>query len=342
MARAASVVLAFLLVALALVAGGATAWAAPRVAVLPVDFEGRVPEVSRISLSERLVEGLAGAGFEVSAGEVLKSALQGGPALETCHAPACYREIAGKLALDFLVIAQVKIKEKNYSLKLELVGGHDGKPAAEEHDDCELCGIQEVGEKLDKLASSLMSHAGAPRSDPARLTVQSDPSGASVTVDGRAAGETPLTLELSPGAHEVAVAAAGHVGARKKITLDPGIRGLVSVDLLPLVHGGGSTWVRSTVPRTLGIVSMIVGAAAVGAGAAVLYFVDHKEVECPPGMLGTCYRNAKLPAGALLGAGGAGLLTGGLLLFVDWGAVAAAPASRAEAHHWMVSARGTF
>src|SRR4051794_36643202 len=125
--------LACLSFAMALVS--ATAQAAPRVAVLPVDFEGRVPEVSRVGLSERLVEGLARAGFEVSAGDVLKSALQNGPAPESCHAPSCYKELARKLALDFLVIAQVKIKEKNYALKLQLVGGGDGKPTATESEE---------------------------------------------------------------------------------------------------------------------------------------------------------------------------------------------------------------
>src|SRR4051794_9942362 len=91
---------AALAVAFTLLAGPALA--APRVAVLPVEFDGRVPDVSRISLSERLVEGLARAGFEVSAGDVLKSALHNNPAPESCHVPACYRQIASKLALDFL------------------------------------------------------------------------------------------------------------------------------------------------------------------------------------------------------------------------------------------------
>src|SRR5207247_1393022 len=94
------------------------------------------------------------------------------------------------------------------------------------------------GEKLDKLASSLMAHAATPRSDPARLTVQSDPAGASVTVDGRAAGETPLSLDLSPGAHEVAFVASGHAATHKKVVLEPGIRGL-------LVGGGGALMLTS-------------------------------------------------------------------------------------------------
>jgi hypothetical protein len=337
-------------VALTLIA--TTAIAAPRVAVLPVEFDGRVPDVSRISLSERLVEGLARAGFEVSAGDVLKGALRNNPAPETCHAPGCYRQIAAKLALDFLVVAQVKIRERNYELKLQLVKGRDGKPSAEELESCELCGISEVGEKLDKLASSLMSHVGQ-RTDPARLTVQSEPAGASVTVDGRAAGDTPISVDLSAGTHEVAVAAPGHASTQKKIILEPGVRGLISVDLLPLsgpVLGGASG-----PPRVFGLITMGVGAIAVASGAAVLIAADHKPVLCPAALgqpaqtklplpddpsMRHCYRNARLPAGMLLGGGAAALLTGGLILFVDWGP--ARPGATAQAHQWMVSASRTF
>jgi hypothetical protein len=333
MARARS-----LLLTLALTLGSATALAAPRVAVLPVDFEGRVPEVSRVSLSERLVEGLARAGFEVSAGDVLKNGLVNGPAVETCHAPGCYKQIASKLALDFLVIAQLKIKEKNYALKLQLVSGRDGKPTAEERETCELCGIQEVGEKLDTLASSLMSHVGTPRTEPARLTVQSAPLGASVTVDGRAAGETPVSVELSPGAHEVALQATGHAGTHKKVTLEPGVRGLLSVDLLPLSAPESA---RSGPPRAVWWGTILVGAGAVAGGVALWKFADHQVVTCPAGRGPPCYRNAKLPVGVLLGAGGVAMATGGLMLFIDWGQDRGASPG-AQARQWMVSGSRTF
>jgi hypothetical protein len=337
---------AALTVAFILIASPAIA-VTPRVAVLPVEFEGRVPDVSRISLSERLVEGLARAGFEVSAGDVLKSALHNNPAPESCHSPACYHQIASKLGLDFLVIAHVKIKERNYDLRLQLVKGRDGKPSSEESETCELCGIQEVGEKLDKLASSLMSHVGPQRTDPARLIVQSEPAGASVTVDGRAAGETPVSMEVSAGTHDVAVTAEGHAGAHKTISLDPGIHGLVSVDLLPL--NGGRLVRASGPPRVFGLISMGVGAAAVAGGIFVLAAVDHKAVLCPgqttlPGpndaTMRHCTRNARLPAGLLLGGGAVALVTGGLILFVDWNP--AEPGPSAQGRQWTVSARGTF
>src|SRR3954469_11872715 len=93
-----SIALVPFLFAAALLCWARPASAAPRVAVLRVDFDGRIPEVSKVSLSERLVEGLARAGFEVSAGDVLKGATASG-APQNCRVEKCYREISGKLGL---------------------------------------------------------------------------------------------------------------------------------------------------------------------------------------------------------------------------------------------------
>jgi hypothetical protein len=324
---------------------------AARVAVLPMEFEGRIPEVSRVSLNERLVEGLAAVGFEVSAGDVLENALPKGMTTDLCHAAPCYKQLAGKLVLDFLVIAQLKMKERNYELRLELIGGRDGKLTAEAHDTCSLCGMQEVGEKLDKLASSLMAHVGVRRNDPARLLVQSTPVGATVTVDGRTAGETPLSLDLAAGSHEVVFEARGHAGTRKKITLDPGVRGLVSVDLLPMRAAPTGVLKAHGAARDFGVITMGVGLASLATGVAVLLIADHRPTLCadqtflpPPNdpNVRHCYVNARLPAGLLMGAGGAALVTGGLVLFVDWGRSPAAASEPAQARAWTLSARGTF
>jgi hypothetical protein len=315
----------------AVMAVGRTASAAPRVAVLRVEYDGRVPEVSKVRLSEQLVSGLANAGFEVAAGTVLKNVLESGPAPESCKSETCYRQIAERGAFEYLVIAAIGIKEKNYDLKLELVSGRDGKPAGEPvRERCELCGIQEVGDKLDKLASSLTAYVDARRAAaPARLTIHSEPAGASVTVDGRAAGETPISVELSPGAHELALMAAGHAGARKKITLESGIRGLVSVDLIPLSSGGQLLPVQGSPLRAVGWTALGVGLAAIAGGLYALSR-DHDKVDCPDSarMAGytECFRNTKLLVGALLGAGGVTAAVGGLVLVFGQPAPSTAPA----------------
>jgi hypothetical protein len=313
----------------AALAASSEALAAPRVAVLRVEYDGRVPEVSKQRLSEQIVSGLADAGFEVAAGTVLKNVLEGGPAPETCKTEQCYRQIAGRGAFDYLVIATIGIKEKNYDLKLELVN-RDGKLAGEAvKERCELCGIQEVGDKLDKLASSLNAYVDVRRpAERARLTIHSAPAGASVTVDGRAAGETPISLELPPGSHELALAAAGHAAAHKKITLESGIRGLVSIDMMPVPDG--RLLAPTTSPlRSIGWIALAVGVAAIGGGVYALT-QDHQKVTCPAEAIRMnyteCYRNTKLLVGALLGAGGVTAAVGGLVVAFSRPAPAAPPA----------------
>jgi hypothetical protein len=58
-----------------------------------------------------------------------------------------------------------------------------------------------------------------------RLTVQSRPSGATVTVNGRERGETPLTLDrLAYGAYDLRVAQPGYQTERRRVTLTAGRR----------------------------------------------------------------------------------------------------------------------
>lgn len=327
-----------------------SALAAPRVVVLRVEYEGRVPEASKVFLSERLVEGLAGAGFEVSAGDVLASATDGGVPAENCRAEDCYRKIAGRLALDYLVIAHITIREKNYDLKLQLVGT-DGRAAGSERVGCELCGIQEVGEKLDKLASSLLTAALAARRAvaPARITVQSEPAGASVTIDGRAAGETPFSIDLSPGSHDLTLSASGHATAKKKITLDAGVRGLVSVGLLPLGGGVAAPVLAGRYWLAMGWAALALGAAAVGAGVGV-FTLDGNFAKCPgpdpapgSGLTRTsCRRNTRLAAGALIGAGGATMAAGGFFLFMGWGSSSPGSGEAVLAREFNLSIGGKF
>jgi tetratricopeptide (TPR) repeat protein len=53
-----------------------------------------------------------------------------------------------------------------------------------------------------------------------QLSVLSEPSGANVLIDGRAAGPTPWTEELAPGAHTILVAKDGYVEERREIVLE--------------------------------------------------------------------------------------------------------------------------
>jgi hypothetical protein len=315
----------FLAVFLGGLGAASSAWAGPRVVVLRVDFEpaARVPAASRTFLSDRLVSGLADAGFSVAAGDVLRAPEQRLPAPDTCKSEDCYRLVAGKLGLDYLVIARIAVRENTYDLRLQLVGGTDGRPAVDDATArCDLCGMQEVGEKLDKLAQSLLMAALEQRkaAAPARITVQSEPSGASVTIDGRAAGEAPLSVDLPAGSHEVALTAGGYAPVHRKITVDAGVRGLVSVGLIPMSSAPALSQLPGRYLLALGWAALAVGVAAVGAGGGI-FSLDGQNVDCPMGRFPPCRRNTRLAAGALIGAGAATMVAGGFFLYMGWGSL---------------------
>jgi len=52
-----------------------------------------------------------------------------------------------------------------------------------------------------------------------RLVIQSVPAGAIVTLDGRRKGETPVTLEVPLGKHEIQIARSGYVPRTERVEL---------------------------------------------------------------------------------------------------------------------------
>lgn len=66
-----------------------------------------------------------------------------------------------------------------------------------------------------------LTHPWAPPSDvpPAVLAVSSVPAGATVSVDGRERGHTPLDVRLAPGSHEVSLQQAGDVDMTYRLAL---------------------------------------------------------------------------------------------------------------------------
>lgn len=68
------------------------------------------------------------------------------------------------------------------------------------------------------------------------LGVLSHPAGASVSIDGRYRGKTPLEVEVAPGkAHQVLVAMPGHESASRSITVAPRTSASLQVELAPRI-----------------------------------------------------------------------------------------------------------
>ena len=80
------------------------------------------------------------------------------------------------------------------------------------------------------------------------MDITSDPPGAHVTIDGKAAGETPLVAPTTPGAHEVVVS-NGSGAVSRTVTVGANATATVMAALAP--PGGGAGWVTIASPIEL-------------------------------------------------------------------------------------------
>jgi hypothetical protein len=349
-----------MLAALLATAGGGVARAqdAPprRTAVLRLELDGKVSEVLRDQLFSHLFDSLAASGFQVFSAEgPVKEMLKNKPELGSCAQPGCFREIANILGADYLVIGRVEARQKNYDLQLQLVSGRTGEKLAATHEKCELCGLREASEQMDAAAAGL--RPGLDRAEaPASYQIESNPGHALVLVDGKPVGFTPLAYDMPVGVHEVELGVAGYASQRRAIEVTPGKPATLKFDLEAVASGGPGGSVPQRRWGTIGLVGVVVGAAAIGAGVYLLSLNGSETSGLCPGETdqSKCIptRNT-LWGGAALTGGGAALLGAGLFsLYVrhvasgDVASVGAASSSTGTEASlgggWVFGARGTF
>ena len=99
------------------------------------------------------------------------------------------------------------------------------------------------------------------------LTVKTDPPGANVTVDGTYRGETPLTIDVKPGAnHEVEVSEAGYETRTEQARVESGGEETLNIELPPLL---GELEVASDPPDAI----LFVNGEQMGAASQTLSLV---------------------------------------------------------------------
>ena len=128
----------------------------------------------------------------------------------------------------------MQVDKKNYDVVIDLISGRDGKGIGQSRERCELCGIKEVGTQMDRQVLSLRGKAEeAAATAPGRFSIESRPQGAEVTIDGKAAGVTPLSVDVASGTHRMTVRADGFQLSEQNIFVDSGMNGYLAVDLAP-------------------------------------------------------------------------------------------------------------
>jgi hypothetical protein len=305
---------------------------AERLAIHRLEFSGRVPAPLRESLARRLTEGLTSVGFQVvpvPAGSVASAAA-------ACADSTCLRGLADRLGASYLVAARVEENAKTFDIALELLTGHTGAVVGVSRERCEICGAEEVGEKMGLAASALRARLMLLTSAPVRFVVRTRPHGATVQIDERPSGRTPLDLSLAAGPHRMRIEHPGYFPLERSFTVVSGVEETLDLDLVGL---------PSPFPfRTAGWTAIAAG-ALLAAGGVYLLQMDGRQVSCAPGVQdgeGNCprvYKTSVLGA-SLLGGSAVSATLGAVWLFL------APPSSprmeQDQARAWTFGARGRF
>ena len=280
-----------------------------RVAVVRLSFVGEVPEAGRDMFARRLVQGLTAARFQVlsTAGLSDTRAGAGGAA---CTDRSCYPGVARELGVGYLVVGRVSENSKTYEVALDLINGRTGAIMGSVRQQCETCGIEEAGEKMDLAASALRARLEAVTRVPARFVIRSLPSDAEARIDGRVMGRTPLDIELAGGEHHLILALGGHEPLNRTFIVVSGVD--ESMDLALVSR-------TATFPyRTVGWTALTGGVLTIAAGVIALV-IDGNEISCSaPDPKGHCplVRRTGLLGAVLLGAGSAAATVGGVSLYL--------------------------
>jgi TolB-like protein len=285
----------------------------PRVAVLPTMVTGELEEHWRGKLADRLLAGLVRGEFEVA--DIAS------PDTAGCVDVECRRNLASDAGAEYVVTSGIVAAPRQYRVALELVDGATGSVLATATRECDVCTVEEVGELLAEATGELRARLDGLVAGPPSLVIDSRPRGAKVTIDGTAAGVTPLEEVVSAGSHEATITHPGYVDQRLTLRAVPGLREQIAVELQPLP--------RPTAPprrardlRPWGWTALAVGVAGLAAGAALLAVDGNEDRSACSGndvdADGDCrYRYDSLPGGAgLTAVGGAAAVAGVVMLVV--------------------------
>lgn len=234
-----------------------------KLAILPVKVDGNLSESDQAELVKAMIGGLERGGFAVTPPDQVLAADSNAAA---CDNAACYKNIAAKTGSAYVVRTIVGVKDRDYTIRVELLGA-DGSRLAETADGCEICGVVDASGLIDSAAATLRLKLDALSKGPAAVSLTSNPKGAIVTIDGQIAGTTPLNRPVVPGKHLIRVDLDGYISIERQVTFVEGVNEDLDFSLEKL---------PSRLPgRRWGFVSLGFGVAALG-GAVAFGVLDDK------------------------------------------------------------------
>ena len=188
--------------------------------------------------------------------------------------------------------------------------------------------LAEVQAKVTALAGALAQRGLQ------QISVLSEPAGATVLIDDQNVGVTPLTRDLPPGKHRLLVRLGGYKDQTAELELQPQVPKDVSLQLeaaprataVPAGALRADSGARADQGPQFGVVPyVVIGAGAASMLGALGFELGRRSAEsaadeAPQTEFQGHYdtmESRKTTARVLAGVGGALLVTGGVLLFVD-------------------------
>ena len=234
-----------------------------KVAMLPLNVQGELPDSDRAEMTKALLSGLERGAFEVVGPDEVVAA---SASATGCADAGCAKQVASATGSQYVVRSSVTIQDRDYQIVVELLDGETGESIAQTEDGCEICGVADVSPMFSTGAATLGTKIDALATGPSIFTLTSEPAGAIVTLDGEIIGATPLERPIVPGKHVLRVSADGYIGVEREIVIVEGVSEELNVTL---------EQIPSRLPsRPWGYVSLGFGVAALGGGVFLTWLHD--------------------------------------------------------------------
>ena len=277
--------------------------ASPRVAVLAPSISGKAAPGTATRLTNKLQAGLRASGLTVVQTQRAKA--------KPCG-PRCVRRICRKQNTRYVAGARVEADHPFYKLHLWIADGKSGARVAAVNEKCDVCPPVAVASRMELAASRLAVALRERAKKNAVFVITSDPEGAEVYINDKLKGQTPLRLELPPGAYLVEARKEGYYNGKKELRAVSAVEEKVNIVLVP----------EASEPSKL---ATIAGWSAIGVGAAsiiggiVMLAMDGKGTDCV-NLAGAevCKKNFDTGVAGWLLIGGGAVAAGGGAALLFW------------------------
>jgi hypothetical protein len=245
---------------------------------------------------------------------------------DACADAKCWSEAGERVDAAYVVHPRLRRVAPDHTIAITIIDVRRGSVLSDANGTCDLCGHAELVDLASDLGERTRRRLDQLTGGPAVVSLGSTPRGATVRVDGEIVGTTPLEHTIPPGRHEIRVELDGYQPVVRTTDVVGGTREAIAFELVPrptvVAAAQQKEMKRSRAFVGAGASLLVVGLAGVGVGAALLAIhATPIEGDCSSDNIdpdGDCRFLHDTRGGgiAALALGGAGLVTGAVLLGV--------------------------